>query len=249
METRATYTCIYCSEFSCSTNNFYLMRYHCEKHHPGERCSTSQYKIKPLDRQSDIQRNTRNKRIRTAKKQGHTHFTPRNCSYIRPSGKACGMAVISAIRNKSSVRCRHHPLKDRNSADLHGMHDSSMRYVERKLSSIANAGYGVYVSSFAEYEPGEIITRYSGTLMNNTQILNKEHNQYYTVECRDFSMKYLSGITVPENGAGYGSFINCSTNDHPANCEFAYFDRKTPNEAVYMRAKKPIAANQELFLT
>jgi hypothetical protein len=205
-------------------------------------------KIKKKD---NIHYETHKKNRQKAKLVGATVTSPRLCSFIKSDKSRCQIKIITDGPAKQ-VRCQHHPLKDRQFAMSHASchttnYHQAIQHIEVKPSLIPGGGQGVFTTSFGEYKTGDFVTQYSGVGMTQQDKDDNKHEPKHTIYCSKFRCKYLSGITAPTRGCGYGSLINKCHADGKQNCAFVFRDHNTENESVWAVAICHIKSNTELL--
>jgi hypothetical protein len=242
--------CTKCEFRTENVENELQLRNHFRYHHKDQNFSIKDFRPKstPVHKVSSVKRKTLEKRVRTASKLGCSSTTPRQCASLCGTGKRCKNFMISSAESAQLVRCASHPLQDIEFAKLRGVFGTPLSYVTVKSSTIANAGNGVFTTALGSYREGDFITQFCGTLMNEQQVLDKQHNAQHTMYCSTFTAQYLSGLTVPTVGKGVGSFVNRRDEQHESNAKCVLRYAKTENESVWIVAVKDIKPGSELFI-
>lgn len=233
------------------TNDMSKIYYHYKTRHPNQKASTKIYFPKALAKYCDrsIPYSTLYKRRRTAEKMGANSCVPKRCVHKIDGQLQCRKRQIV---DGERFFCVNHPFKSIQYARLHNTyadetlgaeHKAHITEVCRKQSTITDAGYGLWTTDFGDFQEGDYITQYAGTLLTEQQYKNKEHNPQHTIYCRGFKKPYLSGLTEPKEGEGYGSFVNRGTASS-VNCEYVF---KSEDQTVWLRATKYIAKTTEMF--
>jgi hypothetical protein len=251
METKATFVCKLCDQFECPKQAGLkkLRVHHCNRH-KGIKFRQRDYipkaLLKPTD--SKILPNTLAKRKRRALYLKAKNCRPRRCAHFKSLNVQCKNFITSPENLASRVRCQSHPIKSVEFANKFGvLRKCGVSLLLCKESLIPNSGRGVFAGRYATFQPGDIVTQFCGDWRTQEDRDNGNCTTGYTLECAMFSNRYLSGISEPQHGKGFGSLINRGNTTHPNNVEFCFVDSKTDNEAVYFRCTKFVGAGDELY--
>ena len=126
-------------------------------------------------------------------------------------------------------------------ADICGVYNSTCCLLRVGLSTIPNAGSGVFINS--NISKDTYITEYSGDLISAEifELLSIEEKRY----CFRISTnptKYLKGISTIKDGKGFGSLVNTYPNNN--NSTFVVYNKK-----VYLKTLKDLVNGSELFVS
>ena len=118
---------------------------------------------------------------------------------------------------------------------------SNFGQVKKQISSIPNAGFGVFAS--VDFEDNDIITEYIGKKITNEKVLELTYgNQFHYIAQLD-SKTCIDGKRTVNNKTKLGSMINDIRIQTKTNC--ALFRIKSK---LYIIATKKIKTNEEFFL-
>ncbi|RHY48559.1 hypothetical protein DYB30_011412, partial [Aphanomyces astaci] len=146
-------------------------------------------------------------------------------------------AAIRALVSLSTVEEKRDAFSRRD-ARKRGVHEAKDPIVYTKMSSIQNAGLGVFAA--VDLVPGDVVTAYDGQLVPDAPT-----NHLYALQITGASKPmWIDGLRELERGKGIGSFVNRASREHHCymNCDYKEFA-----ESAYIVITKKIKANSELF--